>query len=201
MKAPIYNIQGKEIGEIELPKIFDRPWNADLVHQVVTSIQANRREPIAHTKTRAEVRGGGVKPWRQKGTGRARHGSIRSPIWVGGGVAHGPSKERSYKKKINKKMSRAALHSALAKRAADNEIIIVDSLAIKKTKDLARAINTLAGKTSVLVIPDAANKQAARAARNIPKVEAVSPLSLNAELVLKRGKIIIEKSAVAQIKQ
>src|SRR3989344_3523977 len=104
MDAKIYNSKGEQSGKISLPEtIFGVAWNADLVHQVITSMMSNAREPIAHTKTRGEVRGGGKKPWQQKGLGRARHGSIRSPIWVGGGITHGPRNDENFSRKINKK--------------------------------------------------------------------------------------------------
>src|SRR6202451_4352695 len=104
MDAPIYNTEGKKTGTLTLPEnIFGLKWNAALVHQVATSMQDNARTPVAHTKGRGDVRGGGKKPWKQKGTGRARHGSIRSPLWIGGGKAHGPNKERDYTQKVNKK--------------------------------------------------------------------------------------------------
>lgn len=135
MEITVYTTAGKKKGSTNLPKeIFGLPWNADLVHQVVTSEQANKRAVIAHAKGRAEVRGGGIKPWRQKGTGRARHGSNRSPIWIGGGVTHGPLKEKDYSKKINKKMRSKALFTILSKKLADNEIIFLDSLSFDKGK-------------------------------------------------------------------
>ncbi len=110
MEAPIYNTQGKKSGTLTLPEnVFDVAWNDSLMHQVVTSMQANARVSIAHVKDRGEVSGGGKKPWRQKGTGRARHGSIRSPIWKGGGVTHGPTKNKDYSRKIPKKMRAKAL--------------------------------------------------------------------------------------------
>ena len=125
--------------------IFGLPWNADLIHQVVVSMQANKRTPVAHAKSRAEVSGGGRKPWRQKGTGRARHGSRRSPIWIGGGVTHGPTKERSYEKKINKKMKNKALLIVLSQKAKDKEILILDDLKFvaPKTKEAAGAVSSL----------------------------------------------------------
>ena len=134
MDIQVYNQQGKESGTMELPKIFELPWNADLVHQVVTSQQANQRVNVAHVKNRGEVRGGGKKPWQQKGTGRARHGSIRSPIWKGGGVTHGPTKERSFKKKINHKMATKALAAVVSAKVRDHELLVLDTLSFVSAK-------------------------------------------------------------------
>lgn len=148
MKSKIYNTKGQEAGSVELPEaVFATQWNADLVHQVVTSMMANAREPIAHTKTRGEVRGGGKKPWQQKGLGRARHGSIRSPIWVGGGVAHGPRNDKNYTKKINKKMKTKALYTILSRKLKDNEILFIDSLnfAEPKSKEAHEVLKNLSG--------------------------------------------------------
>ncbi len=145
MEAPIYNTQGTKQGTITLPEgVFNVAWNSDLVHQVVTAMQANARTPIAHTKGRSEVAGGGKKPWRQKGTGRARHGSSRSPIWRGGGITHGPTNERNYTQKINKKMRTKALYAVLSKKLSDGEVIFVDELSFAepRTKD---AIDALKG--------------------------------------------------------
>ncbi|MEX0909729.1 MAG: 50S ribosomal protein L4 [Candidatus Paceibacterota bacterium] len=147
MEITIYTKAGEKKGSTTLPKeIFGLPWNADLVHQVVTSEQANKRSVIAHAKGRSEVRGGGIKPWRQKGTGRARHGSNRSPIWIGGGVTHGPLSEKNYSKKINKKMRSKALFTILSKKLADNEIIFLDSLSFTegKTKEANDVVRNLA---------------------------------------------------------
>lgn len=135
LDAPIYNAQGGAAGNIALPEaMFGLPWNADLVHQVVVSMQANSRNPVAHTKDRSEVRGGGRKPWKQKGTGRARHGSSRSPIWVGGGVTHGPRKDKSYEKKINRSMRRKALLVALSRKYRDGEVAFVSDLELTAPK-------------------------------------------------------------------
>jgi large subunit ribosomal protein L4 len=135
MEATLYNIKGEKAGKIELPEaLFGLAWNADLVHQVVTSMQSNARGNVAHTKDRGEVRGGGKKPWQQKGTGRARHGSIRSPIWKGGGVAHGPRNEKDFSRKINRQMRQKALFVALSRKLRDGEIIFVDSLSLEAPK-------------------------------------------------------------------
>ena len=135
METTIYNQTGKEAGKFNIPKgIFDLPWNADLVHEVVRLMNSNSRDNIAHTKTRGEVRGGGKKPWKQKGTGRARHGSTRSPIWVGGGIAHGPRNEQNFERKINKKVRTKALLTILSRKFQDGEVLFVDSLDISKPK-------------------------------------------------------------------
>jgi len=137
MQANIYNTQGKKVDTVTLPEsIFDVPWNGDLVHSTVFAMQANARTNVAHAKDRGAVRGGGKKPWRQKGTGRARHGSIRSPIWIGGGVTHGPLKEKDYTQKINKKMKVRALCAVLSQKMRDGEILFIDEMNFseKKTK-------------------------------------------------------------------
>jgi large subunit ribosomal protein L4 len=135
MKANIYNQKGEQAGTITLPKaVFNVPWNDDLVHQVIVSEQSNIRTSIAHTKDRGEVRGGGRKPWRQKGTGQARHGSRRSPLWRGGGITFGPRKEKDYSKKINKKMKAKALFTILSRKLKDDEIIFVDSFIFPEPK-------------------------------------------------------------------
>ncbi len=148
MNAKVYSKDGKEAGNVTLPEsVFGVAWNADLVHEVVLGMQANARGiSSAHTKGRGEVSGGGKKPWKQKGTGRARHGSTRSPIWVGGGVAHGPRNEKDYSVKINKKVRAKALATVLAKKLADNEIIFVDSLTMTepKAKDAKATIVAIA---------------------------------------------------------
>ncbi len=138
MESAVYNQKGQSAGKITLSKdVFGLPWNADLVHQVVVSMTSSMRDTIANTKTRGEVSGTGKKPWQQKGTGRARHGSMRSPIWVGGGIAHGPRKEKIYDRKVNKKAKAKALHVILSQKFRDGEILFIDSLAFgaPKAKD------------------------------------------------------------------
>jgi large subunit ribosomal protein L4 len=150
MEATVYNQTGKETGKIKLPEaVFGLPWNASaekLVHQVAISMMGNQRIPWAHTKNRGEVSGSGIKPWRQKGTGRARHGSRRSPIWVHGGIAHGPRNERDYSRKINKKMKMKALFAALSRKFKDGEIVFISDLTFKapKTKEAKEVISSMA---------------------------------------------------------
>src|SRR3989338_7888570 len=135
MEATIYNLEGKKAGVTTLPEsIFGLRWNADLVKQVADSILSSRRKNIAHTKNRGEVSGGGKKPWQQKGTGRARHGSTRSPIWRHGGVAHGPRNEKNYERIVSKKMRVKALHTILSEKNREGELVFVDHIALPEGK-------------------------------------------------------------------
>ncbi len=197
--AKVYNQEGKEVAELELNKaIFGLPWNNDLVHQAVRTYMANQRQVIASTKTRAEVSGGGRKPWRQKGTGRARHGSIRSPLWVGGGVTFGPTSERNFKLKINKKMARKAFLTALSAKAKDNEILFLDDLKIAsvKTKEMAKIMANFPQVKKGLVVLSENNNILKNASRNLPKLDVVNINNLNIFNVLKYQYLIFTKSAV-----
>lgn len=197
MKTSVYNTKNQVVGEVDLPdQIFAVKWNPDLVHQAILTVVDNRRRPVAHTKDRSEVRGGGKKPYKQKHTGRARHGSIRSPIWVGGGVTFGPRNQRDFSKKINKKMARLAIYSALSKKLNDGELKIIDSLEINqpKTKELKWV------KNSTLLVPAVENKAIYRASANLPKVKSLDPRSLNVEDVVKYRNILVDKLAVSHIK-
>ncbi|MDQ5948990.1 MAG: large subunit ribosomal protein [Patescibacteria group bacterium] len=146
MEAVVYSNTGKESKKITLPEnVFGLSWNADLVHQVATSLMSSQRTPVAHTKNRGEVSGGGKKPWRQKGTGRARHGSTRSPIWVGGGVTHGPRNDKDYTRKVNKKMKAKALYMILSAKYKKGQIMFVDKLSFTepKTKEAKNVLVSL----------------------------------------------------------
>ena len=146
VEVKVYNQDGKSTTSIQAPgEIFGLNWNADLVHQVVNSMRSSARESVAHTKNRGEVSGGGKKPWAQKGTGRARHGSTRSPIWVGGGVAHGPRNDKNYDRKVNKKMKVKAIYTILSQKLRDGEVLFVSSLSLSapKTKEARAALSKL----------------------------------------------------------
>ncbi len=151
----VYNQEGKAAGTIELPEsVFGLPWNADLVHQVSTAMNTHARHAVAHTKTRGEVSGGGKKPWAQKGTGRARHGSTRSPIWVGGGVAHGPRNDKNFDRKINRKQKAKALYTILSKKFKDGEVLFVDGfkMAAPKTADALAILGKMSKLTGFEMI-------------------------------------------------
>jgi large subunit ribosomal protein L4 len=209
MKADIYNQDGKKTGDVKLPdEIFNQKWNADLVHQVVVSMESNARRGTATAKGRSEVRGGGRKPWRQKGTGRARHGSRRSPIWKGGGVTHGPTNEKIYDKKINKKMRTKALVSVLSQKYRDNEILFVDSFSFNepKTKEAKKVVDSLSNvkgfeklktkkrNTAVLSLCEE-NKDIEnikKSFRNFNNLEIKEARSLNPVVLLSKTFLIME---------
>lgn len=205
MKVPLYNTGAETIGEVELPDaIFNYRWNPDLVHQAVVMYAANIRRPIAHTKTRGEVRGGGKKPWRQKGTGRARHGSTRSPIWIGGGVTFGPRNDKEYGKRMNKKMRRRALASALSEYIRRGNLKVVQGLGVEapKTREAQKILTNFFGQSkwpSVLFVPRANEKNFLRASRNIPKTDVASSASLNTHTLTQHQRILIDKEVIGEI--
>ncbi|MBI2610719.1 50S ribosomal protein L4 [Candidatus Kaiserbacteria bacterium] len=209
MEAIVYNKEGKKSGSVNLPEnVFGVQWNDALMHQVVTSMQSNARQRIAHTKGRGDVRGGGRKPWRQKGTGRARHGSIRSPIWRGGGVTHGPRREKNYTRTIPKGIRAKALFMALSQKLKDNEVIFVDSFGISAPKT-ALAKKTLTAlskagfprmgkqKNAALVAIPAKENAVTKSFRNIGNVSCMLVSDLNPLAVLSNSYVVIENPDVA----
>jgi len=205
MKINVYNQEGKEVGTANLPKdIFEVKFNADLVHQIAVSLSANKRQISAHAKTRGEVRGGGKKPWRQKGTGRARHGSIRSPIWKGGGVTHGPRKERIFGKDIPKKMRRKALLMVLSQKAKDNQLVVLDKIESEKgkTKEMAKSLSRLPCKNAatLIALPDY-NKKIFMAARNIKKTSIEDARNLNILDLLNHKYLLLTKDSIKTIEK
>ncbi|MEK7133608.1 MAG: 50S ribosomal protein L4 [Patescibacteria group bacterium] len=206
METTIYSAQGKKQGSVTLPEnIFGVKWNDSLMHQVVTGMQANARVTVAHVKNRGDVRGGGKKPWAQKGTGRARHGSSRSPIWRGGGVTHGPRADKNYSKAIPKKMRAKALFMALSRKFNDGEILFVDSFGISEPKT-AQAKKTLMmlskvsgfgklatkGKNAALVASADPVPAVQKSFRNIGNVSWGAVRNLNPVSVLSNSYLIIE---------
>ncbi len=205
MKTIVYNQEGKESGEMTLPKeIFEVPLNADLVHQVLISQTANKRQVSAHTKDRSEVRGGGRKPWRQKGTGRARHGSIRSPLWKGGGVTGGPRNEKVYERDIPKKMKKKALYMVLSEKAKNNLLVVLDTMEMEKakTKTMAMVIKKLPlANASRLVAYNNGDKKVFLATRNIPKTGASETRNLNVADLLNYKYVLISKDGIKEIEK
>jgi len=206
MKTSILDQKGKDIKQIDLPsEIFEVSWNNDLVHDVIVSMMSNSRSNTAHAKDRGEVRGGGKKPWRQKGTGRARVGSIRSPLWRGGGVTFGPRNDRNYTKKINKKVKAKALAMILSRKFKDGELILIDSLGTKdgKTKEaisILKAISANKGlekiftkrKNAALITLSARNKASERSFRNIKSIRTDLVQNMNVVDLLNYKFVVIE---------
>ncbi|TCK93415.1 large subunit ribosomal protein L4 [Natranaerovirga hydrolytica] len=198
----VYNMEGKQVSEIELnDAIFGVEVNEHLIHRSVVQHLANKRQGTQSAKTRAEVRGGGRKPWRQKGTGRARQGSIRSPQWTGGGVVFAP-KPRDYSFKLNKKEKRAALRAALTSRVVDNKIFVIDELNFDeiKTKKMQAVLESLNVKKALVVLEDN-NKNVVLSARNIPNVKTAFTNSINVYDILKYDAFVVTKSAVNAIEE
>ena len=196
----LYNQDGKAVGELELDaSLFAVKANPSLVHEAVIFQEAGTREVLAHTKHRGEVRGGGKKPWKQKGTGRARHGSRRSPIWVGGGVTFGPTKERNFAVKMNRASRRKALAMVLTDKVASDKFVAVDSLVLKeaKTKSIAGIMSKLpVGNKKTLLVLEPSNRMTARAAKNLPRVHAISATSINIVDLLAHDAVVASKDAI-----
>ena len=198
----VYNMEGAQVGTIELSdSIFAVPVNEHLVHQAVVAQLANKRQGTQKAKTRSEVRGGGRKPWRQKGTGHARQGSIRAPQWTGGGVVFAPV-PRDYEVKMNKKERRAALKSALTSKVQDNKLVVVDSLALAeaKTKEMQKVLTNLKADKA-LVITAADDQNVVIAARNIADVQTATVSTMNVYDVMKHNTVVVTKDAVASIEE
>ena len=202
MQTKVYNIKGEHVGEINLnDEVFAVPYNEAVIHQVVVATLANGRQGTKSTLTRSEVRGGGRKPWRQKGTGNARQGSIRAPQWIKGGVVFAP-KPRDFSKKVNKKVKELAFMSAISTRLEENNVIVLDDLAIEaKTKEMANVLENLKVERSVVVVTDAANENVVLAGRNLPKVTISNADNLSTYEIVSNEKLIITKSAIKKIEE
>lgn len=201
-KVKVYNIEGKEVGDKELnPNIFDIQPNQELVSRAVVAHLANVRQVLAHTKDRSEVRGGGRKPWRQKGTGRARHGSTRSPIWIGGGVTFGPTKERNFYKKINKKAKRKALFMVLTDKVTNNNVVLVDKLEFSeiKTKKMVEIIKKLPVEKKILLVLPEKNENIVKSTKNIKEVKTIGADSLNIVDLLNNNFIVAPVDSLQKI--
>jgi large subunit ribosomal protein L4 len=195
----LYNQDGKSVGEISLSEaMFAVKANPAFVHEIVLALQANKRKAIANTKTKGEVRGGGKKPWKQKGTGRARQGSIRSPNWVGGGIAFGPSSERNFHVKINKKAKRQALFMALSDKLNEKKLVVVDAINAEtpKTKVVATLMQKLPVEKTVLLVTPASQPNLMRMVRNLPNVKAVGAGSVGLLDVLAYRSVVFMKDAI-----
>jgi len=211
MNTEIYSIEGKKVGEISLPKeVFGLGSNNDLVKQVADSLLSSKRKPVAHTKTRGEVRGGGKKPWKQKGTGRARHGSTRSPIWVGGGVTGGPRNDKNFDRKVSKKMRIKALYTILSEKFKDGEILFVDSINLSepKTKNAISSLNTLSSvkgfekifakkRNATTIALGTKNKETERAFENLSNVEVIESRNIDPLTLLQYKYLVIENPEVS----
>ncbi len=211
METKVFTQEGKESGKVTLPDaVFGVAWNADLIHEVVVSMQSNARQSTAHTKDRSEVAGGGRKPWKQKGTGRARHGSRRSPMWAGGGIAHGPRNEKDYSKKINKKVKAKALAVTLSKKFTDGEVIFVDALSFEapKAADAKKVVAALAKGSgnemlvskrtnAALIVLSDRDENAEKSFRNFGNMEVMQAKDINPVDLLTYKYVVVANPAKA----
>ena len=202
-KLALYNMEGSEVGKIDLADaVFAQEVNKVAIHQVIVNYLANQRQGTQSTKTRSEVRGGGIKPWRQKGTGRARQGSIRATQWIKGGIALGP-KPRDYRYSVNKKLKKLAMISVLSAKCADNEIIVVDNIALEeiKTKKIAEMLKNLKVESKALIVTNEKNDNVVKSAKNIKGVTTTFMGSLNVYDILNSDVMVVTKDAVSKIEE
>jgi large subunit ribosomal protein L4 len=204
-KVAVYNQDGNTVGEIELPaQVFGIKINPELVQEAVIRQQANKRQVLAHTKGRSDVRGGGRKPWAQKGTGRARQGSIRSPLWIGGGITFGPTSDRNFSKQMNRKAKRKALLMVLSDRAQDDKVVVIDTLKLPeiKTKALVGIINKLPIKNSktLMIVPET-DRIITKSANNLPLVETCQADNLNIIQLMNAEYLLIAKDSIAKMQK
>ena len=202
-KIDVYDIEGKKVKTIELKEeVFGIEPNEAVVHSVLVNYLANQRQGTQSTKTRAEVSGGGRKPWRQKGTGRARQGSIRAPHWVGGGVALGP-KPRSYNYTVNKKEKRLAIKSMLSSKVLENELVVVENLPLKeiKTKEMARILNNLKVEGKAVILLPEKDEVVQKSARNIEGVKTLQVGTINVYDLLKYNKLVVTLDTVKKLEE
>jgi large subunit ribosomal protein L4 len=205
LKAKVYNMNGEVVGEEKLDSaLFEVEVKEGLIHQAVVAQMANRRQVLAHTKDRGEVSGGGIKPWKQKGTGRARQGSIRSPLWVGGGVVFGPRNDRNFHQKINKKMKRKALLMCLSDRAKEEKIVLLDKLELDnfKTKKFLEILNKLPnkGKKTLLVLADN-DKKIIKSAANLSYFKTLESVNLNVVDVLNNEYLMLPVATLKAVQE
>ena len=204
VKAKLYDQKGQVIGEKELSEdVFGVPIKPELVHEVLISLEASARQPLAHTKTRSEVSGGGKKPWKQKGTGRARHGSIRSPLWAGGGVTFGPRKDRNYNKKINRKTKQLAFVMSLSDKVSEERLLLVEAFGIKdgKTKEMVSLLKNLPVEGKALILSAGKDGMLGQSARNLQKVRFAGVGDINLKQVLNADWIVTTPEAIDKLTQ
>ena len=204
IKVQVYNQSAAPVKELELAaNVFGLKANADLLHQAVVTQQANERQVLAHTKRRGEVRGGGKKPWKQKGTGRARVGSSRSPLWIGGGVTFGPTKDRNFSKKLNKKMKQRAVMMALSDKIAQSSLVVIDTLKMAefKTKQFNEMVKAfekevLPARRSLLIINGEKDQKAFYSGRNLKGVNIINPENINIVDLLSSRQVMINEESL-----